>query len=97
MAQRVVPPLSTQAQGRSQQRTAVSTGEKAGLVVDRERLVQAVRQLAADLATTRRDCRDKQRRIDVLQAEIARLLAAASAATRDQRSAHQGSSCQGWG
>ena len=97
MAQRVVPPPSTRAQGRLQQRAAVSTGEKAGLAVDRERLAQAVRELAADLATTRRDCRDKQRRIDSLQAEIASLLAAASAATRDQRSAHQGSSCQGWG
>ena len=65
MAQRVVSPPSTRAQGRLQQRAAVSTGEKAGLAVDRERLAQAVRELAADLATTRRDCRDKQRRIDV--------------------------------
>ena len=56
-----------------QQRTAVNTGEKAGLAVDPERLAQAVRELAADLATARRDCRDKQRRIDSLQAEIASL------------------------
>ena len=81
MAQRVVPPPPTRAQGRLQQRAAVSTGEKAGLVVDRERLTQAVRELAADLATARRDCRDKQRRIDSLQAKIAGVLAAASAAT----------------
>jgi chromosome segregation ATPase len=97
MAQRVVPPPPTRAQGRLQQMAAVSTGEKAGIAVDRERLAQAVRELAADLATTRRDCRDKQRRIDSLQAEIASLLATASAATRNQRSAHQGSSSQGWG
>lgn len=83
MARRVVPPPSTRAQGRSQQRAAV-TGENAGLAVDRERLAQAVRELADDLATTRRDCRDKQRQIDSLQAEIASLLAAASAATRDR-------------
>ena len=56
-----------------QQRAAVNTGEKAGLAVDPERLAQAVRELAADLATARRDCRDKQRRIDSLQAEIASL------------------------
>jgi multidrug resistance efflux pump len=56
-----------------QRRAAVRTGEKAGFAVDRERLAQAVRELAADLATARRDCRDKQRRIDSLQAEIASL------------------------
>ena len=83
MAQRLVPPPSTRAQERLQQRAAVGPGEKAGLAVDRERLAQAVRELAADLATARRDCRDKQRRIDSLQAEIASLLAAASAATRN--------------
>lgn len=84
MARRVVSPPSTRAQGRSQQSAAVSTAENAGLAVNRERLAQAVRELADDLATTRRDCRDKQRQIDSLQAEIASLLAAASTATRDQ-------------
>ncbi len=73
MAQRVVPPPPTRVQGRLRQRAAVSTGEKAGLAVDRERLAQAVRELAGDLAAARRDCRDKQRRIDSLQAEIASL------------------------
>ena len=97
MAQRVGCPPSTRAQGPSQQKAAVSTGEQAALAVDRERLAQAVRELAADLATTRRDCRDKQRRIDSLQAEIARLLATAPASSRDQRSAQQHSSSQGWG
>jgi hypothetical protein len=94
MTQRVVLPPSTRAQERSQQRGAVSTDEKAALAVDQERLAGAVRELAVDLATARRDSRDKQQWIDSLQAEIARLLAAASAATRDQRSPHQGSSCR---
>jgi hypothetical protein len=89
MTQRVVLPPSTRAQERSQQSAAVSTDEKAALAVDQERLARAVRELAVDLATARRDSRDKQQRIDSLQAEIARLLAAASAATRDQRSPHQ--------
>jgi hypothetical protein len=88
MTQRVVLPSSTRAQERSQQSAAVSTDEKAALAVD-QRLARAVRELAVDLATARRDSRDKQQRIDSLQAEIARLLAAASAATRDQRSPHQ--------
>jgi hypothetical protein len=94
MTQRVVLPPSTRAQEWSQQKAIVSTDEKAELAVDRKRLARAVGELAVDLATVRRDCRDKRQRIDSLQAEIARLLAATSAATRDQRSPRQGSSCQ---
>jgi len=45
----------------------------AALVLDVERLARAVRGLAVDLATARRDCRDKQQQIDSLQAENARL------------------------
>jgi hypothetical protein len=52
------------------------------LVVNVARLARAVRELAADLARARRDCRDKQRRIDSLHAENARLLAAAPAVMR---------------
>jgi hypothetical protein len=87
MVQRAGGPPSTRAREPSQQRAAVSTSEQAALAIDRQRLAQAVHELAADLATTRRDCRDKQRRIDSLQAEIARLLATATAASRDRRSA----------
>jgi hypothetical protein len=54
----------------------------AALVVGVTRLARAVRELAADLATARRDCRDKQQRIQSLQAENARLLAAAAAVMR---------------
>jgi hypothetical protein len=50
--------------------------------VDRERQARAVRELALDLATARRDCRDKQQQIDSLQAKNSQLLAAASAVMR---------------
>jgi hypothetical protein len=56
--------------------------EHDALVVNVARLARAVRELAADLARARRDCRDKQQRIGSLQAENARLLAAASAVMR---------------
>lgn len=52
------------------------------LVVNVARLARAVRELAADLARARRDCRGRQQRIDSLQAENARLLAAAPAVVR---------------
>ncbi len=45
----------------------------AALIVHVGRLAEAVRGLAVDLATARRDCRDKQQRIDSLRAENARL------------------------
>jgi hypothetical protein len=56
--------------------------ENEALVLNLARLARAVRELAADLATTRRDCRDKEQRIEALQAENARLLAAAPAVMR---------------
>jgi regulator of replication initiation timing len=56
--------------------------ENEALVLNLARLARAIRELATDLATTRRDCRDKEQRIDALQAENARLLAAAPAVMR---------------
>jgi hypothetical protein len=82
MIQRVVLPASTRPQDQSQHTAAISTDENAALAANRERLAQAVRELAADLARARRDCRAKQQRIDSLKAEDARLLAAAPAVMR---------------
>ena len=43
------------------------------------RLARSIHELVADLATSRRDCREKQREIDSLKAENVRLIAASSA------------------
>jgi regulator of replication initiation timing len=93
VTQRVVLPPSPPAPDWAQQSAAVSTDEN-GVVVDLARLARAVRELAADLATARRDCRDKQRQIDSLQAENVRLRAAAGVVMRRdelaaRRSAHE--------
>jgi hypothetical protein len=44
----------------------------------RDSLSRTLRELATDLATTRRDCREKQDEIQTLKTEIARLSAATS-------------------
>jgi len=82
MTQHVALPPSTRPQDQSPHTAAVSTDENAALAADRERLARAIRELATDLARARRDCRAKQQRIDSLQAENARLLAAAPAVMR---------------
>ena len=53
--------------------------QRAPLAVNRERLARTIHELVADLATSRRDCREKQREIDSLKAENVRLIAASSA------------------
>jgi chromosome segregation ATPase len=52
--------------------------QQASLAISRERLARNLRELADDLATSRRDCREKQHKIDSLKAENARLVAASS-------------------
>jgi hypothetical protein len=62
--------------------------QRAPLAVGRERLARTIHELVADLATSRRDCREKQRKIDSLKAENARLIAGSSApAGRDDQDA----------
>ena len=58
--------------------TAELSDPPTALAISRERLARNLRELAADLATSRRDCRDKQHEIDSLEAENARLVAASS-------------------
>jgi hypothetical protein len=79
----------------ARQTVAQRHGQRAPVAGDRNRLARTIRELAdsgtvrklvADLAASRRDCRDRQREIDLLFAENTRLLAAlpASAAQADQ-------------
>ena len=79
MTDRVIVGPPPRAQDRWQKRAAVSADENATLLAVVARLAHALGELAADLATTRHDCHNKQQRIDSLQADIARLRAAAPA------------------
>jgi hypothetical protein len=62
----------------AQQAAVEPRDQRAPLAVGRERLARTIHELVADLATSRRDCREKQRKIDSLKAENARLLAGSS-------------------
>jgi hypothetical protein len=60
------------------------------LAVSRERLARTLRELAADLGASRRECRDRQREIDSLKVDRARIVAASSLATGGDEQASAG-------
>lgn len=71
--------------------------QRASLAVNREQLARTVREvsgsratreLIAELAASRRECRQKQREIDSLEAENQSLLSSAARSDPDQRQAN---------
>jgi hypothetical protein len=69
------------ASGRPPRQPVVGLREQRVVVaVSRERLARTIRERAADLRASRRECRDRQRELDALKAESPRLVTAASGA-----------------